>query len=104
MIGVFYKRDGRSVKGVALSGLGWSVNCISKYKASFKRKFSVLLNMLLCGKKLKFIRVGTVSLVGLRKDIFSEGTNVIVHVFWGSSWSRTERWIVLGNGHANKPS
>ena len=65
---------------MALSGLGRSVNFISKYKASFK-KFSLLLNILLCGKKLKFIRVGTGSLVGLRKDIFSEGAKVIVHVF-----------------------
>ena len=73
MIGGFYKREGRSVKGVAPSGLGRSVNFISKYKASFKRKFSVLLNILLCGKKLQFVRVGHGSRVGLRKGIFSEG-------------------------------
>ena len=85
MIGGFYKKDGRSAKGVAPSGLGRSVNFISKYKASFKRKFSVLLNILLCGKKLKFIKVGNGSLVGLRKDVLSEGAKVIVYVFWGSS-------------------
>ena len=39
MIGGLYKRDGRSAKGVSPSGLGRSVNFISKYKASFKRKF-----------------------------------------------------------------
>ena len=63
-----------------------------------------MLNILLCGKKLKFIRVGHGSRVGLRKDILSEDAKVIVHLFWGSSWSRTERGIVLGNGRANEPS
>ena len=85
MIGGFYKKDGRDVEGVAPSGSGKSVNFISKYKVLFKRKFSVLLKILLCGKKLKFIRVGNGSLVGLRKDIFSKGAKLIVHVFWGSS-------------------
>ena len=70
---------------MAPSGSGRSVNFISKYKVLFKRKFSVSLNILLCGKKLKFIKVGNGSLVGLRKDIFSEGAKLIVHVFWGSS-------------------
>ena len=86
MIGGFYKKHhGLDEEGVAPSGPGRSVNFISKYKVLFKRKFSVLLNILLCGKKLKFIRVGSGSLVGLRKDIFSEGAKLIVHVFWGSS-------------------
>ena len=84
-MGGFYKKDGRDVEGVAPSGLGRLVNFISKYKVSFKRKFSVLLNILLCGKKLKFIRVGNGSLVDLRKDIFSKGAKAIVHVIWGSS-------------------
>ena len=70
---------------MAPSGSGMSVNFISKYKVLFKRKFSVLLNILLCGKKLKFIRVGNGSLVGLRKDIFSEGAKAIDLVFCGSS-------------------
>ena len=63
---------------MAPSGSGRSVNFISKYKVLFKRKFSVLLKVLLCGKKLKFIRVGNGSLVGLRKDIFSEGAKVFL--------------------------
>ena len=70
---------------MAPSGSGRSVNFISKYKVSFERKFSVLLNILLCGKDLKFIRVGNGSRVGLRKDIFSEGAKAKVHVFWGSN-------------------
>ena len=92
MIGGFYKKHhGLNEEGVAPSGSGRSVNFISKFKVLSKRKFSVLLNIFLCGKKLKFIRVGNGSLVGLRKDIFSEGAKEIVHVFWWSSWSRTER-------------
>ena len=70
---------------VAPSGLGRSVNFISKYKRLFKRKFSVLLNILLCGKKLKFVKVGHGSRVGLQKDFLSEGAKVIVHLLWGSS-------------------
>ena len=102
MIGGFYKKHhGLNEEGVAPSGSGRSKNFISKHKVLSKRKFSVLLNILLCGKKLKFIRVGNGSLVGLRKGIFSDGAKVLVHIFWGSSWSRTERWIVLGNGHTN---
>ena len=105
MIGGFYKKHhDLDVEGVAPAGLGRSVNFVSKYKASFKRKFSVLLNILLCVKKLKFIRVGNGSLVGFRKDIFSEDAKAIVHVFWGPSWSRTDSWIVSWNGHVNKPS
>ena len=104
MIGGFYEKDGRDVEGVAPSGLGRSVNFIPKFKALYERKFSVLLNILLCGKKLKFIKVSNGSRVGLLKDIFPEGAKVIVHLFWESSWSRTERWIVLGNGHINKSS
>ena len=38
MIGGFFKRDGRSVKGVAPSGLGRSVSFVSKDKVSFERK------------------------------------------------------------------
>ena len=68
-------------EGVAPSGSGMSVNFISKYKVLSKRKFSVLLNILLCGKKLKFIRVGNGFLVGRRKDVLSEGAKEIVHVF-----------------------
>ena len=103
--GGFYKKhNGLDVEGVAPSGLSRLMNFVSKYKASFKRKFSVLLNILLCGKKLKFIRVGNGSLLGLRMDNFSEGAKAKVHVFWGSSWSRTESWIVLGNDHVIKPS
>ena len=83
MIRGFYKKDDRDVEGVAPSGLGRSVNFISKYKAFYKRKFSDLLNIMVCGKKLKFIRVGKGSLVGLRKDIFSEGAKVIVHLIVG---------------------
>ena len=79
------KHHGLEKEGVAPSGLGRLVNFISKYKVSFKRKFSVLLNILLCGKKLKFIRLGNGSRVGLRKDIFSEGAKAVVHVLWGSS-------------------
>ena len=60
MIGGFYKKKhhGLNEEGVAPSGSGRSVNFISKYKVLSKRKFSVLLNILLCGKKLNFIRVG----------------------------------------------
>ena len=105
MIGGFFKKaHGWDMESVAPSGLGRLVNFISKYKVLFKRNFSVLLNILLCGKKLNFVRVGHGSRVGLWKDIFSEGAKVIVHLFWGSSWSRTERGIVLANGHVNKPS
>ena len=67
------------------SGSGRSVNFTSKNKVLSKRKVSVLLDILLCGKKLKFVRVGCGSLVGLRKSAFSEGVKVIVHLFWGSS-------------------
>ena len=92
MIGGFYKKNhGLNEEGVAPSGSEMLVNFISKYKVLSKRKFSVMLNILLCGKKLNFIRVGNGSLVGRRKDILSEGAKEIVHVFWGSSWSRTER-------------
>ena len=56
MIGGFYTKDGRDVEGVAPSELGRLVNFISKNKVLFNKKFSVLLNILLCGKKLKFIR------------------------------------------------
>ena len=66
---------------MAPSGSGRSVNFISKYKVLSKRKVSVLLNILLRGKKLNFIRVGTGSLVGCRKDILSQGAKEIVHVF-----------------------
>ena len=79
--GLNEKHHGLDEEGVAPSGSGRSVNFISKYKLLSKRKFSVLLNMLLCGKKLKFIRVGNGSLVGRRKDILSEGAKEIVHVF-----------------------
>ena len=86
MVGGFYKKHhGLNEEGVAPSGSGRSVNFISKYKVLSKRNFSVLLNILLCGKKLKFVRVGCGSLVGLRKGAFSEGVKVIVHLFWGSS-------------------
>ena len=72
-------------EGLAASGLGRLVNFISNYKVLLKRKFSILLNILLCGKKLKFVRVGHGSWEGLRKDIFSEGLKVTVRFFWGSS-------------------
>ena len=75
------KHHGLDEEGVAPSRSGRSVNFISRYKLLSKRKFSVLLNILLCGKKLNFIRVGNGSLVGRRKDILSEGANEIVHVF-----------------------
>ena len=105
MIEEFYKRDHDwDVEGLARSGPGRSVNLTSKYKVLFKGKFSVLLNILLCGKVLKFVKVGHGSRLGLRKYISSEGEKVIVHSFWGSSWSRTERWIVLGKIHVKKPS
>ena len=88
MIGGFYKKHHEWDKEcVAPSGSGRSVNFISKYKVLFIRKFSVLLNILLCGKKLKFVGVGHGSRVGLRKHIFSDGAKVIVHLFWGSSLS-----------------
>ena len=38
MIGGFYTKDGRNVEGVAPSGLGRSVNFISKNKVLFKKK------------------------------------------------------------------
>ena len=82
MIGGFYKKhQGSDEEGGAPSGSGRLVNFISKYKVLSKRKFSVLLNILLCGKKLKFVRVGCGSRVGLRKGVFSEGVKVIVHLF-----------------------
>ena len=82
MIGGFYiKHQGLDEEGGASSGSGKSVNFISKYKVLSKRKFSVLLNILLCGKKLKIIRVGNGSLVGRRKGILSEGAKEVVHVF-----------------------
>ena len=66
MIGGFQKKHhGLDVEGVAPSGLGWSVTLFSKNKVIFKREFSVLQNILLCGKKLKFVRVGHGSRVGL---------------------------------------
>ena len=71
--GLNEKHHGLDEEDVAPSGSGRSVNFLSKYKVLSKRKFSVLLNILLCGKKLKFIRVGNGSLVGRRKDILSEG-------------------------------
>ena len=77
--GLNEKHHGLNEEGVAPSGLGRSVSFISKYKVLSKRKFSVLLNFLLCGKKLKFFRVGNGSLVGRRKDILSEGAKEIVH-------------------------
>ena len=87
------------MEGVAPSGSGRLVNLISKYKIIFKRKFSVSLNNLLCGKKLKFVRVGHGSGVNLRRDDFSEGAKVMAHLFWRSNCSRSERWIVPGGGH-----
>ena len=82
MIGGFYKKHhGLDVEGLASSELGRSLSFFSKHKVLFKRKFSVLLNILLCGKKLKFVRVGPGARVGLRK----EGAKVIVHLFGGSS-------------------
>ena len=62
-----------------LSGSGRSVNFISKYKVLFKIRFSVSLNILLCEKKLKFVKVGYVSRVGHQKDFFSEGAKVMAH-------------------------
>ena len=86
MIGGFYKEDHDwDIEAAAPSDLGRSLNLIYEHKVLFKRKFSVLLNFLLCGKKLKFVRVGHGSRVGPRKDIFPEGAKVIVHLFWGSS-------------------
>ena len=82
MIEGFYKKhDGLDEEGVAPSGSGMLVNFISEYKVLSKRKFSVLLNILLCGKRLKFIRVGNGSLVGRRQDILSECAKEIVLVF-----------------------
>ena len=45
------------MEGVAPSGSRRLVNFISKYKVLFKRKFPVLLYILLCGKKLEFVMV-----------------------------------------------
>ena len=104
IVGFYKKHHGLDEESVALSGSGRSVSFISKYKVLSKRKFAVLLKFLLCGKKLKVIRVGKGSVVDPRKDILSEGAMVIVHVFWGSSWSRTERRIVFENCHFNNPS
>ena len=56
------------------SGSGRSVNFISKVRVLFKRKLSVLLNILLCGKKLTFVKIGC--------NIFSDGAKVIVHLIW----------------------
>ena len=82
MIGEFSKKHhGLDVEGVAPSRLCKSVNFLSKYKVLFKRKFSVLLNILLCGKKLKFVRVGHGSRAGLQKYIFSGDAKVMVHLF-----------------------
>ena len=83
--GLDEKHHGLDEEGVAPCGSGRSVNFISKYKMLSKRRFSVLLNILLCGKKLKFVRVGCGSRVGLRKGVVSEGVKVVVHLFWGSS-------------------
>ena len=88
--GFYKKHHSLDVEGVAPSGSGRLMNFSCKYNFLFKRNFSVLLNILLRGKKLKFVRVGYGSRVGLRKDIFSEGAKDIVQLFWGSSWSRTE--------------
>ena len=68
---------------MAPSGSGKLVNFFSKKKVFFESEFSVLLDIFLCGKKLKFVRVGHGSRVGLRMDIFSEGAEVIVHLFVG---------------------
>ena len=75
------KHHGLDEEGVAPSGSGRLVNFISRYKVLSKRKFSVLLDILLCGKKLNIIKVGDGCLVGRRKDILSEGANEIVHAF-----------------------
>ena len=92
MIGGFHKKGyGWNVECEAPSGSSKLVNFISKYKVLFKRKLSILLNILLCGKKLKFVRVGHGSRLSLRKDIFPEDAKVMVHLFWGSSCSGTER-------------
>ena len=72
MLRHYKKGYGWNVEGVVPSGSGRSVNCISKFMVLFKRKFSVSLNILLCGKKLKLVRVRHGSRVGLRKDIFSD--------------------------------
>ena len=82
MIWGFYKKHHvLNEEGVAPSGSGRLLNFFSKYKVLSKRKVSVLLNIILCGKKLNFIRVGNGSLVGRRKDILSEGAKEIVHAF-----------------------
>ena len=82
MIGGFFKKDhGWDVEGVVTSVLRRLVNFISKCRVLNKRKFTVLLNILMCGKKLKFVRVGYVSRVGLQKDIYSEGGKVMAHLF-----------------------
>ena len=80
MIGGFFEK-GHGL-GVASSG---SYNFISKHKVLFERKFSVLLNILLFGKKLKFVKVGSGSRLGLRKCSFSEGVKVTVHLMGESS-------------------
>ena len=69
------------------SGLGRSVNFISTYEVSFNRNFSVLLNMLLCGKKLKFITVGYDSLVGMAGSL-----NIQVNVNVGESPESPPPW------------
>ena len=76
----FYKNG----HGLDVTGSG-SVNFISNYKVLSKSKFSGLLNILLCGKKLKFDTVGYGSRVGFQKDTFFEGAKVPVHFLWGSS-------------------
>ena len=82
MIGGFYEKSrGWDMEGVAPSGLGRLVNFISNYNLLFKRKFSVLLNILLCGKKLKLDRVGHGSRVGLRKDVFSDCVHSLCALF-----------------------
>ena len=86
MIGGFYKNHhGLDEEGGTPSGLCRLVIFIYKYKVVFKRKVSVLLNILQCVKKLNFVRVGHGSRVSRRKDKFLEGAKVIVHLLWGSS-------------------
>ena len=72
MLRHYKKGYGWNVEGVFLSGSGRAVNCISKDIVFFKRMFSFSLNILLCGKKLKFVRVRHGSRVGLGKDVFSD--------------------------------
>ena len=58
MIGGFYKKgQGLEFENVADLGSGRLVIFISKYKVLFKRNSLVLLNILLCGKKSKFVMV-----------------------------------------------